>query len=599
MRTEASSIGRSRRSDVAALSAMALLAAWLIPMGATSSPQRATALPPQSSSNPSPAAVRFSDVTAAAGIDFLHHHGGSGDKQLPETMGSGVVWLDFDRDGAWDIYFVDSDGPNALFRGSESGFEAVSRAGVADRGYGMGVSVADYDADGFPDIYVTNLGVNTLYRNNGDGTFSNVTDEAGVGVAEWSVSSAWGDFDGDALPDLYVANYLAFDLDNPLYCGVPEQNIRSYCHITLFDGVGDAVFRNNGDGAFTDVAERAGFTEAGKGLGVAVGHIDDDDRLDVYVANDTTRNFLLLNRGGFSFEDVGLVSGVGYGADGRPQAGMGTELADLDGDGTAEILVTNFDAEPVNLYRSVAPGFFLDDTFQLGLGAVTFATLGFGLAVEDFDGDGDLDVTIANGHILDDVARVKDNATYPQPNQVLLNRLTELRAGQTVGSAPPDRDLLVEVTEAAGEAMSRSRVSRGMAAADFSGDGAPDLAVTNSNGAAELLRNDSPDPANRMVLRLVGRASDRDAIGARVRVTAAGTDSIQVRPTQVRQVSSASSYASQHAPDLYIGLGASSAAAVEIVWPSGATERLDLVPGQLYVLAEGRGAIARRSLEQR
>ncbi len=568
--------------------ASALLIVSLSPGGAATSEAQQAALGP-----PDPVPT-FSDVTAANDIDFRHHHGGTGDKQLPETMGSGVAWLDFDRDGRWDVYFVDSDGANALYRGADGAFEAVPRAGIADRGYGMGVSVADYDADGFPDVYINNLGGNALYRNNGDGTFSDITEEAGVGGTEWSVSSAWGDLDGDGLPDLYVANYLIFDLENPLYCGEPDQGIRSYCHISLFDGVADTVYRNDGDGRFTDVTAQAGFTEDGRGLGVAMGHVDDDSLLDVYVANDTTRNFLLLNRGGFAFEDVGLVSGVGYGADGRPLGGMGTELADLDGDGIPEILVTNFAFEPANLYRAVAPGFFLDDTFQLGLGEATFPTLGFGLALEDFDGDGDLDITVANGHILDDVSRIKDNATYPQPNQVLVNRLTELRAGQAE-SWRPERDLLTEVTEAAGEAMSRARVSRGMAAADFNGDGRPDLAVTNSNGPAELLRNDTPDTANRLVLRLVGRESDRDAVGARLRVQPTGTD-----VTWVREVRSASSYASQHARDVYIGLGSSSAARVEIVWPGGNEENIDrLEAGRLYVLAEGRGVVAQRPLAQR
>ncbi len=543
---------------------------------------------------PDPAPT-FSDVTSATGVDFQHHHGGTGNKQLAETMGSGVAWLDFDRDGRWDLYFVDSDGANALYRGSDDAFEAAPQANIADPSYGMGVSVSDYDGDGFSDVYITNLGRNALYRNNGDGTFSGVTEEAGVGDPEWSVSSAWGDLNGDGLPDLYVANYIVSNRENPLYCGEPDKGIRSYCHISLFDGVSDTVYRNDGDGRFTNVSREAGFAEDGKGLGVAMGHVDDDNWLDVYVANDTTRNFLLLNRGGFMFEDVGLVSGVGYGASGRPQAGMGTELADLDGDGSSEILVTNFAFEPVNLYRSVTPGFFLDDTFQLGLGEATFPTLGFGLAVEDFDGDGDLDIVVANGHILDDVSRMKDNVTFPQPNQVLVNRLTELNLKHPVGTWRPDRNLLTETTLAAGEAISRSRVSRGMAAGDFNGDGRPDLAVVNSNGPAELLRNDTLDTANRLVLRLTGRKSDRDAVGTRLFVQPLDSET-----RWVREVRSASSYASQHASDVYFGLGSSPAARVEIVWPSGNEETLgQLEAGRLYVLVEGRGVIANRPLVAR
>ena len=543
---------------------------------------------------PDPAPT-FSDVTGATGVDFQHHHGGTGNKQLAETMGSGVAWLDFDRDGRWDLYFVDSDGANALYRGSDDAIEAAPQANIADPSYGMGVSVSDYDGDGFSDVYITNLGRNALYRNNGDGTFSGVTEEAGVGDPEWSVSSAWGDLNGDGLPDLYVANYIVSNPENPLYCGEPDKGIRSYCHISLFDGVSDTIYRNDGDGRFTNVSREAGFTEDGKGLGVAMGHVDDDNWLDVYVANDTTRNFLLLNRGGFMFEDVGLASGVGYGASGQPQAGMGTELADLDGDGRPEILVTNFAFEPVNLYRSVAPGFFLDDTFQLGLGEATFPTLGFGLAVEDFDGDGDLDIAVANGHILDDVSRMKDNVTFPQPNQVLVNRLTELNLKYPAGTWRPDRNLLTETTLAAGEAISRLRVSRGMAAGDFNGDGRPDLAVVNSNGPAELLRNDTLDTANRLVLRLTGRKSDRDAVGTRLFVQPLDSEA-----RWAREVRSASSYASQHASDVYFGLGLSPAARVEIIWPGGDEETLgQLEAGRLYVLAEGRGVIADRALTVR
>ncbi|MFQ5743666.1 MAG: CRTAC1 family protein [Acidobacteriota bacterium] len=599
----------------------------------------------------------FVEITEAAGIRFHHHHGGVGEKHLPETMGAGVAWLDYDGDGIWDLYFVDSGvllgtaspaeaaqgarptGANVLYRGGPADdFSPVPDALVGDRGYGMGVAVADYDGDGWPDLLITNFGPNALYRNNGDGTFENVTETAGIVGDQWSASAGWGDLDGNGLPDLYVANYVVYALSNALQCGTPELGTRSYCHIDLFDGVADRLYRNRGDGSFEEISEQAGVANAleGKGLGVVMGDLNDDGLIDIYVANDTAQNFLYLNRGGFVFEDTGLISGAGYSENGTPQAGMGTDLGDIDGDGKLEIVVTNFAFEPVNLYRLAPMGGYLDDAYPLGVGEATLPVLGFGVLMSDLDGDGDLDLAMANGHILDNVSKLKDNTTYPLPNQVFVNRLTELRAlagrgrGGPAGASSstpwrPQRGLLTDVSALAGEAVNRARVSRGLAAGDADGDGWPDLAVTNSNGAAELLRNATDSSANRLVLRLRGRAGNRDALGARVWITpmvgragepgsAAGSNAAAGEPatagqrpapqgstpaifSQMLEVKSSSSYCSQNATDLYVGLGEATAAILEIRWPGKKRQKIGRVDaGQLLLVVEGRGVVASRLL---
>ena len=628
----------------------------------------ATPTPPASQSQ-----INFIDASEIAGIAFKHSNGASGDKHLPETMGAGAGWIDFDGDGRLDLYLVDSgrlpatgsadsegaaqaalrsardadhreagdDGRNLLYRGVGEGvFTIAATAAADDDGYGMGVTAADYDNDGWLDLYVTNFGPNVLLRNNGDGSFSRV-ENAATGDNRWSASAVWSDLDADGWLDLYVTNYIAYDIANARYCEEPLRDTRSYCHIDLFDGVADQLFHNNGDSDFEDVSAAAGVVNAAedKGLGVVTGDLNDDGRIDMYVANDTAQNFLYVHTavarprnqaGGESdpdgshalgFEDIGLFSGTGYSEDGKAQAGMGTNAADLDGDGSLEILVTNFAFEPNNLFRRITPGAYVDDTYALGLGEASLPTLGFGITAADFDGDGDTDVAVANGHILDNVAELKDNATYAQSNHLFTNQLTDLRRaalreGQTIAPAAlsrgfstasaawrPTRELLVETGADAGPGFALSEVSRGLAAGDADGDGDPDLVVTNSAGRARYLRNDSTSaqpPNQRAVLRLRGRGSSRDALGAVVIVTPLGGDPDSdgaAGSGQRRDVRSASSYCSQDSMDLYIGLGKSRRARVEIRWLDGRVETINAInAGQLTLIVEGRGAIATAAL---
>lgn len=588
---------------------------------------------PAAATSAATSAIRFADETGARGIDFRHEDGSAGLRHLPETMGSGVAWLDYDLDGRSDLYFVDSGplpentrpdpsirprapGVNQLYRNLGGRFVAVP-AQAGDPGYGKGVSVGDYDGDGFADVYVANWGPDGLYRNNGDGTYSNVTAASGLGDARLTSSPAWADLDGDGHLDLFVVTYVAFDPATAPPCGDPGRGIIDYCHPDIFDGQADILYRSRGDGTFED--RSAGLEVAaagsGKGLAVTVADLNEDGLPDVYVANDTTPNYVYLNRGGMRLVEEGVLSGAALGSDGMPQAGMGIDVGDLDGDLRLDLMVTNFAREPYNLYRAIAPGFYIDDTYALGLGGATFAWLGFGIVMSDFDLDGDLDAAVANGHIL------RAGNDTEQPNQVFANEMTQLRrAAQEAGAvrapgppvqAPPqyldwrpEADLLHEVSATAGEAFVRRRVSRGLAVGDADADGRLDLALTNVDDVAELLMNRSSGAGEVVVLRLRGRASNRDAIGARVWVTpCAGEGECAASPAdgvagfpQPRIVRTASSFASQNSTDVHVGLGTWTRAHVRVEWPSGLEESAELPAGAIHLLVEGRGVVARRPL---
>jgi len=532
-----------------------------------------------------PEGARFEDVTAEAGIRFVHVNGATGQKYILETLGSGVCVFDYDGDGLQDIYFVQSGrlpgftprGPlrSALYRNLGHGrFEDVTeRAGVAgpDR-YGFGCAAADIDGDGDRDLYVTYYGPNVLYRNNGDGTFTDVTEKAGVGCPLWSTSAAFADADGDGDLDLYVANYVAFDEKNNLYCGENRPGWRTICHPRNFDSQPDVFYRNRGDGTFEDATRAAGFADTtGKGLGVVWGDYDGDGDQDIYVANDDTPNFLWRNRGNGVFDEVGALAGVALSEDGIPQAGMGTDMADYDGDGRLDLFVTNLAGETNELYHNDGNGLFSDHTFVSGLGGPSLLDLGFGTFFFDPDNDGDLDLFVANGHIIDNIGLYSDTITFEQRAALYRN----LGDGRFERLAYP-----------AGSALERRYVGRGAVAFDYDDDGDEDLLLTQNNGPALLLRNAGGPARHWMTLTLSGAPPNRDAVGATVTVTARGA-------SRVRYARTGSSYLSQGDRRLHFGLG--DAGAIERVvvrWPgrAGFEEEFAGVPADRFVtLEQGKG----------
>jgi len=512
----------------------------------------------------------FTDVARATGLSFTHVRGATGQFQLPETMGSGIAWLDYDNDGWLDLYVVQSgpyppqrsaDAQDRLFRNDRGRFVDVTRqAKLRDTAYGMGAVAADYDNDGYTDLYVTNYGDNILYRNNGDGTFTDVTAAAGVAVGNWSTSAAWADIDNDGDLDLFVVRYLDNSADKTYFCGNQTTGDRSYCHPDLYPGLSNVLLRNNDDGTFTDITRSAGVDKAGKGLGVVVSDLDADGRSDIYVANDAVMNFLFHNLGGGRFADVSIVSGAAFDIDGKAQGGMGVDAGDLDGDGRPELVVTNFDSELNSHYRNRGALSFDDVSSRSGFGRPSFNRLGFGLTLADFDRDGSLDAHVVNGHIQ--VEPDRQGVSYAQRDSLLWNdghgRFTERNCGP---------------------AFDRALVGRGSAVADFDNDGDLDIAISNSDGPLQLLRNDAP--AGRWIgFELRGSRSNRQGIGARlVLETSAGA--------QTREARSGNSYLSSGDPRVFFGLGAATPARVRIYWPSGAVQEMPRPePGRYHLIEE-------------
>ncbi len=535
--------------------------------------------------------ARFEDATAAAGIDFRHVNGATGQKYMLETLGSGVCVFDYDGDGLQDIFFVQSgrlpgyrtDAPphSALYRNLGGGrfVDVTGKAGVGgpDR-YGFGCTAADIDGDGDRDLYVTYYGPNVLYRNNGDGTFTDITERAGVGNPLWSTSAAFADYDGDGYPDLYVANYVDYRLDNNIYCGENRPGYRTVCHPKNFDSQPDALYRNRGDGTFEDVSERAGITDrSGKGLGVVWGDYDGDGAEDIYVANDDTPNFLWRNRGDGTFEEMGVLAGVALSEDGVPQAGMGTDMADYDNDGLLDIFVTNLAGETNELYHNDGGGTFSDRTFLSGLGPPSLLDLGFGTFFFDPDNDGNLDLFVANGHIIDNIALYSDTITFEQEARIY--------RGDGKGRFG------VVPAALAGEPFRKRYVARGAVPFDYDDDGDEDILLTQNDRPAVLLRNAGRPRRHWVTITLAGTLPNGDAIGALVTVEAGGI-------RRVRYARTAFSYLSQGDRRLHFGLGdAATIGRVTVRWPGrlGVLEEFTGVPVDRFVtLRQGAGQAIRQ-----
>ena len=533
--------------------------------------------------------IRFVDVAAQSGLRFQHVSGSPEKKYLPETFSGGVAWIDYNQDGWPDLYFVNAgrwedlvEGKrsvsNALYRNNRDGtFTDVTQpAGVEGNGWGMGVTSGDYNNDGWPDLYVCNYGRNTLYRNNGDGTFTDVTESAGVGDSRWSSSAAFADYDGDGWLDLYVVNYVAFDHKNPPAPDCQYRGIRVHCGPKGLLPAADVLYHNNGDGTFTDVTRAAGMAVApAYGLGAVWGDFDNDGDADLYVANDSMANFLFQNQGNGTFREIGVLAGAAYNEDGQAQAGMGVALGDYDHDGLFDYYVTNFSDDYNTLYRNLGSGVFRDVSYAAGIAFPSWRLLGWGTAFFDYDNDGWEDLFVSNGHVYPQVDQYPIDITFAQRKLVYRN----------LGNGKFEN-----VSAALGSALTECWTGRGAAFADYDNDGDMDVAVNNLDSRPSLFRNDGGSQSGSwLVISLQGLNANRSAIGTRV---IAETDSGR----QMQEVQGGSSYQACNDLRLHFGLGMSRLAKSVIVkLPGGKTQNFDNVKAnQRYVLKEEGSLEVRR-----
>jgi enediyne biosynthesis protein E4 len=544
---------------------------------------------PSANANPAPIPARpsgpieFTDVTAQAGIHFKHNSGAFGKKYLPETMGSGVCFLDYDNDGWQDIFLVHSmDWPGhksgnsfpALYHNNHDGTftDVTQQAGLAVETYGLGCAVADYDNDGFDDIYLTTVGSNHLFRNLGNGKFADVTAKAGVADPGFSASAVWFDYDNDGKLDLFVTHYITWSVETDQYCSLDNKN-KSYCTPQTYKGESSTLFHNKGDGTFENVTQRAGlYDPTSKALGVALLDYDNDGWLDLFVTNDTEPNKLYRNNHNGTFTDVAVLAGVAFSESGRVRAGMGTDAGDYDLSGRQSLLIGNFTNESMALYRNDGSGLFTDEAPASGLGQMTNQSLTFGAFFFDYDLDGLLDVFAANGHVSDDISVVQPTVKYAQPPGVYRNK---------------GNNKFEDVSAKLGRALQKAIVARGAAYADFDNDGDLDLVITANNGPARLLRNDNANQNDMLRAKLIGTKSNRDAIGAKV------TLKTNKGARHFAMVKTGSSYLSQSELPLTFGLGRpedGKTASLEIVWPSGRKDSFSgIQPNQMITITEGKG----------
>ena len=533
--------------------------------------------------------VTFRDVTQQSGIRFVHNNGAFGKKYLPETLGAGVAFIDYDNDGWPDIFLVNSaDWPGhaqkrstpKLYHNNHDGTftDVTHKAGLdAEEFYGMGVAVGDFDNDGYDDLFVTAYGQSRLFHNNGNGTFTDVTQKFGLGgIREFSTSAAWIDYDKDGRLDLVVANYVQWSPETDLYCTLDGKS-KSYCTPESYKGMSVRLWHNKGDGTFEDATKKAGLADpTSKTLGVAVLDYDGDGWPDLLFSNDTQPNKLYRNNGNGAFTEKAVLAGVAFSEDGVARAGMGVDAADYDRSGHPSVLITNFANQMLSLYHNEGTGLFVDEAPRSEIGRASLLTLGFGCFFFDYDLDGWPDVLVANGHIDPEIQRVQVNVKYAMPPHLFRN----LGKGH-----------FEEVTKSLGPAFSTPRVGRGAAYADIDNDGRLDVLISANAGPVVLFRNEATDEAANRSLRvkLVGTKSNHDGIGTTVRLTAGGESQSQV-------LRSGSSYLSASELVLTFGLAhRDKADTIEILWPSGQLDRLSNVnAGRTIVVTEGKGITANR-----
>ncbi len=545
---------------------------------------------PAFSGPPAPAPIHFIDVTQKAGIHFSHNNGAFGKKYLPETMGPGVAFIDYDNDGWQDIFIVNGTAwpghpgrvtTPVLYHNNHDGTftDVTKKAGLAIPMYGMGVAVGDYDNDGWDDLFVTTYGQNHLFRNNHNGTFTDLTKKAGLNTPpEFSASAAWVDYDRDGHLDLLVTNYVDWSPAKDRYCSM-DGKTKSYCTPETYPGASVRLWHNNGKGAFTDVTKKAGlYDTSSKSLGIAILDANQDGWPDIAISNDTQPNKLYINNRNGTFTEQGVAAGIAYSDDGVARAGMGIDAADYDRSGYPGILVTNFSNQMLSLYQNQRNGLFLDTAPSSEVGRSSLLTLGFGCFFFDYDLDGWPDFYVADGHLDDSIERIQQRIRFAEPPHLYHNL-----AGKG----------FEDVAASMGQSFDAARVARGAAYGDINNDGAPDIVITTNNGPASLFLNQGTTN-HALRIKLVGTKSNRDGIGAVVSVKSATT-------FQKQMLRSGSSYLSASELVLTFGLGSSTKAdSIEVHWPSGAIDHLsNIAADQIVTIREGSGAIASHPLAKR